>query len=66
MQVKPGKPDQFCTLVVDGTIYPPITVSAYPTTWRVEIVDDPKHRDFGYIRQELKLLGSLEELHRCT
>ena len=28
----------------------PITVSVYPVAWRVEVVNDDKHRGFEYVR----------------
>jgi len=49
-QVEPEKPDQFCNPMEgldDGT---PIFVSPYPAAWRVEVVDEDKHRGFEYIR----------------
>ena len=33
----------------------PIYVAAYLVAWRIEIVNDEKHRDFEYIRSELHL-----------
>ena len=30
--------------------FPSLSVAAYPVAWRVEIVDDVKHRGFGYVR----------------
>ena len=48
-QVEPGKPDQFCTLM-DVIKHSPISVAPYPVAWRVEIVDDIKHRGFEYVR----------------
>ncbi|KAF9781764.1 hypothetical protein BJ322DRAFT_243295 [Thelephora terrestris] len=49
-RVEPGKPDQFCTVVWDGSTQSALSVSAYPVAWGIEIVDDPKHRGFEYIR----------------
>ncbi|KAF9648163.1 hypothetical protein BDM02DRAFT_3115784 [Thelephora ganbajun] len=52
-RAEPGEPEQFCTLmdqikdVKDGS---PLSVAAYPVAWRVEIVDDDKHRGFEYVR----------------
>jgi len=48
-QVEPGKPDQFCTLV-DEIKNSGLSVTPYPVAWRVEIVDDIKHRGFEYVR----------------
>ena len=48
-QVEPGGPDQFCMLmdeIKNSTLF----VAPYPVAWRVEIVDDAKHRGFGYVR----------------
>ena len=28
----------------------PVSATAYPASWRVELVDDIKYRGFGYIR----------------
>jgi len=30
----------------------PLSVSAYPVAWRIEIVDDDIHRGFEYVRSE--------------
>ncbi|KAF9649746.1 hypothetical protein BDM02DRAFT_3128113 [Thelephora ganbajun] len=47
--VEPGKPEQFCTR--PGRLGDfPLVVAAYPVAWRVEVVDDAKHRDFEYVR----------------
>jgi len=48
-QVEPGGPDQFCTLM-DELKNSTLSVAPYPVAWRVEIVDDAKHRGFGYVR----------------
>jgi len=48
-QFEPGKPDQFCTLM-DVTTHSALSVAPYPVAWRVEIVDDIKHRGFEYVR----------------
>ena len=34
---------------MDGT-REQLRVAAYPVAWRIEIVDDPNHRGFEYIR----------------
>jgi len=47
--VEPGKPDQFCTLI-EGVTNSPLEVAAYPVAWRVEVVNDDKHRGFEYVR----------------
>jgi len=28
----------------------PLSVSAYPVAWRIEVVNDEIHRDFEYVR----------------
>jgi len=35
---------------VDGSKYIPLSVSAYPVAWKVEIVHEPKHLGFEYVR----------------
>jgi len=40
-----------------------ISVAAYPAAWRVEIVDDGKHRGFGYVRSEPDLIRRIEAVH---
>jgi len=30
----------------------PLSVAAFPVAWRVEIVDDDRHRGFEFIRSE--------------
>ena len=39
---------------MEGVNERPLGVSPYPVAWRVEIVDEPQHRDFGYIRWDFK------------
>ena len=43
----------------------PLSVAAYPTAWRVEVVnDDPQHHGFEYVRWELEVtrcIGALCE-----
>jgi len=48
-RVEPGKPDQFC-MVMDKVELAALSVAAYPVAWRVEIVDNVKHRGFEYVR----------------
>ncbi|KAF9649751.1 hypothetical protein BDM02DRAFT_1745526 [Thelephora ganbajun] len=47
--VEPGKPEQFCT-PPEKLGDSPLAVAAYPVAWRVEVVDDAKHRGFEYVR----------------
>ena len=35
---------------MEGPKDTPITVAVYPVAWRVEIVNDEKHRGFEYVR----------------
>jgi len=49
-KIEPGKPEQFCTPwrgLEDGV---PLFVNAYPSAWRIEVVDDDIHRGFEYVR----------------
>jgi hypothetical protein len=52
MQFEPGKPEQFCTVMNDSLKGSPLSVTAFPVAWRVEIVSDDKHRGFEFIRLE--------------
>ena len=38
----------------------PLYVAAYPVAWKIEIVNDEKHRGFEYIRSELHLTQHTE------
>ena len=38
----------------------PLSVSAYPTAWRVKVVDDAIHRGFEYFRSEHVEIRRLE------
>ena len=52
MKVEAGMPDQYCN-AVGGFIFgfgSPVSATAFPAAWRVELVDDIKYRGFGYIR----------------
>jgi hypothetical protein len=40
-----------------------ISVAPYPVAWRVEIVDDVKHRGFGYVRWVLDVAWHIEVVH---
>ncbi|KAF9649750.1 hypothetical protein BDM02DRAFT_3113175, partial [Thelephora ganbajun] len=46
---EPRKPEQFCT-PPEKLGESPLMVTAYPVAWRVEVVDDAKHRGFEYVR----------------
>jgi len=50
VKVEPGEPDQFCTLPTEGLTDYSLTVTPYPVAWRVELVNDDKHRGFEYVR----------------
>ena len=39
----------------------PLSVSAYPVAWRIEIVNDNIHRGFEYIRSEHEVTSLLPE-----
>ena len=51
MQVEPGKPQQFCTPTL-GSDEHQIVVAPLPVPWRIEVVDDAKHRGFEYVRSD--------------
>jgi hypothetical protein len=51
-QVESGKPEQFCTAMAGQANDSPLSVSAYPAAWRIEIVNDDIHRGFEYVRSE--------------
>ena len=60
MQFDPGEPEQFCTPLdglQDGTA---LQVDPYPVAWRVEIVNDIKHRKFGFVRSDRMFVDALE------
>jgi len=40
----------------------PLSVSAYPTAWRVEVVDDDVHRGFEYVRSEHNVIRRTDSL----
>ncbi|KAF9648162.1 hypothetical protein BDM02DRAFT_3115768, partial [Thelephora ganbajun] len=61
--VEPGEPEQFCTLLDQIKGGSPLSVAIYPVAWRVEIVDDEKHRGFEYIRSELYLTRHIGAVH---
>jgi len=37
----------------------PLSVSAYPVAWRIEIVNDNIHRGFEYVRSEHEVTSPL-------
>ena len=41
----------------------PLSVAAYPVAWRIEIVDDIKHRDFEYVRSVLDVVRCIGVVH---
>ena len=52
IQVEPGRPEQFC-IAMEGPKDVPITVAPFPVGWRLEVVDDVKHRGFEYVRLDI-------------
>lgn len=54
MQIEPGKPEQYCT-PMDELKRLALSVAPYPVAWRLEIVDDIKHRGFEYVRSGLSI-----------
>ena len=58
IQVEPGKPDQFCSLMESLDNATPLYVSTYPVAWRIEVVDDDKHVE--YARLELDVTRGVE------
>ena len=45
----------------------PLSVSAYPVAWRIEVVNDEIHRSFEYIRSgHYAAASSLEQLADTT
>jgi hypothetical protein len=61
-QIEPGKPDQYCTAMAGLVNTSPIVVSAYPTAWRIEVVDDDIHRGHEYVRSEHNVTRRTETL----
>jgi len=51
-KVESGKPDQYCNAVEWGLFGfgNPVSATAYPAAWRVELVNDLKFQGFGYVR----------------
>ena len=45
----------------DGCV---LSVVAYPVAWRVEVVNDDKHRGFEYVRSEQIVTCSTRTTHR--
>ncbi|KAF9642073.1 hypothetical protein BDM02DRAFT_3273603 [Thelephora ganbajun] len=50
-------------LDIEGLKDSPLSVTAYPVAWRVEIVDDVKHRGFEYVRSELDIIRHTGAVH---
>jgi len=45
---------------MEGPKQSPLSVTAYPAAWRVEVADDSKHRGFEYIRSGQTLFDTLK------
>lgn len=50
VQIEPGTPGQFCTPMNGLNDGVALFVNAYPTAWRIEIVNDDVHRGYEYVR----------------
>ena len=50
-------------MLMDGVENYPLSVAPYPVAWRVEIVDDIKHRGFEYVRSGLDLTRHIGAVH---
>ncbi|KAF9648157.1 hypothetical protein BDM02DRAFT_2342502 [Thelephora ganbajun] len=50
LRVDRGKPGQFCIPLNGVQNCATLRVAAYPVAWRVEIVNDDRHRGFEYVR----------------
>ena len=48
---------------MDGQKDAPLSVAPYPVAWKVEIVNDEKHRSFDYVRLELYATRCVEAVH---
>jgi len=48
-RVEPDKPDQYCAPLEGIQGGTPLFVGTYPVAWRIEVVDDDKHRGFDYV-----------------
>ena len=50
MQLEPGKPEQFCIMLVGLGDESAISVAPFPVAWRMEIVHDEHYRGCEYVR----------------
>ena len=57
MQVDPGSPEQFCTLMDGFGNGSPLCVATYPVAWRIEIVKDEEYNGYEYVRSDQMLLN---------
>lgn len=55
IQVDPGNPCQFCSLMRGLGDKDPVCVTAYPASWRVERAQDSIYRGFEYVRWDFGL-----------
>ena len=62
VDVEPGKPEQFCTSA-EKLGDAPLVVAPYPVAWRIEVVDNDKHRGFEYVRSGLVVTRWNEAVH---
>ena len=61
--MEPGRPKQFCAPLEGVNDGDPLYVGAYPVAWRIEVVDDDKHRDFEYVRWGLDVTRPIGAIH---
>jgi len=52
IQLEPGKPDQFCIMLVGLGNESVVSIASFPVAWRMEIVRDERYRGCGceYVR----------------
>ena len=50
MQLDPGKPDQFCIVLVGIGNESVVSVATFPVAWRMEVVHDQRYRGCEYVR----------------
>jgi len=50
MQPEPGKPDQFCIMLVGLGNESVVSIASFPVPWRMEIVRDERYRGCEYVR----------------
>lgn len=49
-QVEPGKPEQFCIMLVGLGNESTVSVATFPVAWRIEIARDERYRGCEYVR----------------